>query len=230
MSQFPVKELFLGDPLYPKLLKEIPDPPLKLYYRGTLKPELFHLAFVGSRKMTEYGIRSVDKIIAGLMGGPVGIVSGLAFGIDGQAHRCALNNKLYTLAVLGSPLDSRSIYPRQHRTLAHEILQNGGAIISEYQTGCPVLPRNFSLRNRIISGMSKGTVVIEAQIKSGALITSNYALNQNRDVFAVPGSIFSDYSEGTNSLIKRGAKLVTSAADILDEFPEFSQPQLDKAE
>lgn len=230
MSQFPIKELLLGDPLYPKLLKEISDPPPRLYYRGTLRPELFHIAFVGSRKMTEYGKRSVEKIMTELKDGPFAIVSGLAFGIDSQAHSCALKNNLYTIAVLGSPIDSRYIYPRQHRTLAHHILQNGGAIISEYQTGSPVLPRNFSLRNRIISGISKGTVVIEAQIKSGALITSNYALNQNRDVFAVPGSIFSDYSEGTNSLIKRGAKLVMSAMDILNEFPEFAHLQLDKAE
>lgn len=230
MLKMPIKELTLDNPLYPSLLKEIPDPPPKLYYRGNLKQADFPIAIVGSRKMTDYGKRCVEKIVSELPKKSFCIISGLAYGVDAHAHSCALNSNIRTIAVLGSSLDDLAIYPHMHKALANAILKNGGALISEIPVGAPALPRNFSLRNRIISGLSKAVVIVEAQIKSGALITANYALNQNRDVFAVPGSIFSSYCAGTNSLIKRGAKPVLSALDILEEFPELQHLLLDKAE
>lgn len=208
---------------YPKLLKQISGPPQTLYNRGNLRNDLFPIAVVGSRKMTAYGKQAAELLISGLRGLPISIVSGMAYGIDSQAHICAIKNNLHTVAVLGSGIDDQSIYPRANRNLAKDILENGGAIISEYPPGTPALHYNFPNRNRIISGMSKAVVVIEADSKSGSLITAKLANDQGRDIFAVPGSIFSKFSSGTNNLIAQGAKTLRGAADIIDEYPALKQ-------
>jgi len=177
---------------YPALLKEIPDLPEKLYYTGASIPQNNVLiAVVGSRKYTEYGKRAAESIIAGLRGYNVSIVSGLALGIDGIAHRAALKNDIQTIAVPGSGLDLRHIYPHSHRGLAEEILKKNGALFSEYEPDAKIYPSNFPARNRIMAGMSHAVVIIEAAPKSGTLITARLAMEYNREVFAGPGSIFS---------------------------------------
>ena len=173
-------------------------------------------AVVGTRKLTSYGKEVAQNIVTGLVQSGFIIVSGLALGIDSVAHQATLDSGGKTIAVLGTPLNQ--IYPPENSKLAQSILDNDGLIISEYPSGYPGLRVNFALRDRLISGLSKGVLVIEAPEKSGALITAQCAIDQNRDVFAIPGNIFSSNSIGTNSLIKKGAKLVTSAQDILDEY------------
>lgn len=203
---------------YPKLLKEIHDPPHIMYIKGTLKLEdEFAVAIVGTRKLSTYGQQAASCLARELAQAGLTIVSGLALGIDTLAHLAALEQKTRTIAVVGSSLDRFSIFPPQNRSLAEKIAQNG-AVLSEYPLGSNALPHHFPARNRIVSGLSLGTVVVEAPQKSGALITANHALAQNREVFAVPGSIFSDNSSGPNNLIKMGAKLVNSAQDILEEL------------
>jgi DNA processing protein len=203
---------------YSVLLKEIiPAPPI-LYVRG--KKEILNsttIAVVGTRKSTSYGSAACEEICLGLVHSGISLVSGLAFGIDAVALTTAVTNGSPAIAVLASDLDNTSISPKSNYNLAQKILENG-VLISEYPLGMSVQKQNFPIRNRIISGLSLGTLVIEADTESGALITANYALEQNREVFAVPGSIFSPVSRGTNALIKKGAKLVTSAYDILDEL------------
>jgi len=225
MLDFPIKTVNLADPGYPALLRQIHDPPKTLYYRGSLPAiRLFYIAMVGSRKISGYGQQSVDYLMSGLKGLPVCIVSGLARGADAQAHQAALDCGLPTIAVLGSGLDDASIYPRCNFKLAHIILASGGLLISAYQPGTPALQWHFPARNQIISGLSKAAVIIEAAQKSGALLTASCALEQNRDVFAVPGSIFQTGSFGPNNLIKSGrAKLVSEAADIINEYPELQK-------
>lgn len=203
---------------YPKLLKEIYDPPHIMYIKGELKPEdEFAIAIVGTRKLSTYGQQVAARISRELAQAGLTIVSGLACGIDTLAHLAALEQKTRTIAIVGSSLDRYSIFPPQNRSLAEKISQNG-AVLSEYPLGSAALPHHFPARNRIISGLSLGALVIEAPAKSGAIITANHALAQNREVFAVPGSIFSDNSAGPNNLIKAGAKLVSSAQDILEEL------------
>ncbi len=175
---------------YPEILKHIHNPPENLYIRGGLQNGLLPIAIVGSRKMSTYGKQAVEFIVSGLQGFSVSIISGLAFGVDAQAHQSALQHGIHTVAVLGSGIDDQSIYPRANRGLANEILSSGGAIISEYPEGTKALDYHFPNRNRIISGISKCIIIIEADFKSGSLITAKFALEQNRDVFAVPGSIF----------------------------------------
>jgi len=208
--------LTLLDKKYPSLLKEIDDPPYILFYKGKLdvlsQPAI---AVVGTRKMTLYGKRVCEKIVSGLARNGINIVSGLALGIDAISHKTALANGGVTTAVLGTSLDF--IYPLANYQLAQKISQNG-MILSEFPLGTCGHKSNFPLRNRIISGLSLGTLVIEAADKSGALITANFALNQNREVFAVPGSIFSPQSTGCNNLIKMGAKAVSDYSEILDEL------------
>ncbi|EKE19878.1 MAG: hypothetical protein ACD_8C00093G0001 [uncultured bacterium] len=207
------------DSRYPILLREIPDHPYLIYMKGNLKClELPLVAIVGSRKLTTYGSQVARGFARDLAGNGICIVSGLAFGVDATAHRGALDAKGKTIAVLGNSLDDESIYPRTNFQLSQEILNAGGLLISEF----PVKTRpdvwTFPARNRIMAGMSQGTLVIEAALKSGSLITANLAVDYNRDVFAVPGSIFSPQSEGNHKIIKAGAKLVTSARDIIEEL------------
>lgn len=205
---------------YPLLLAQIPNPPFVLYGTGRFSTSESELPFgvVGARKPTSYGIQAAEMITEALSRAGATIVSGLALGIDAIAHRTAVEANGTTIAVLGSGLDDESLYPPSNRGLARRITESGGAVISEYPPGTPALKEHFPARNRIISGMSKGVLVVEAQEKSGALITARFALEQNRDVFAVPGSIFSLSSKGANALIQEGAKLVSCGEDILKEY------------
>jgi DNA processing protein len=201
---------------YPELLKEINHIPPILYYRGRLETlNRPAIAIVGSRRCTFYGQEVAYKLASELASAGVAIVSGMALGIDTAAHRGALECAGYTAAVLGCSLDR--CYPPGNQELMDQI-SSCGVILSEFALGTEPLPFNFPQRNRIISGLSHGTVVVEATAKSGSLITANYALEQNREVFAVPGNIGSPYSRGCHRLIKDGAKLVESAADIFDEL------------
>jgi len=212
-----LKALTIEDPAYPKLLKQIYDPPFILYYRGSLDTfDGFSLAVVGARKYSAYGQQVTEKLIRELAFNHLTITSGLAIGIDTLAHAAAIDAGGKTIAVLGSGLDQQNIYPSQNRYLADKIQAHDGLIITEYPIGTMPLRHHFPQRNRIISGLSSATLVIEAAEKSGALITAAHALEQNREVFAVPGSIYSGASEGTNRLISMGAKLVTSAKDIIE--------------
>ena len=218
-----VKVLTVFDKSYPKILKEIYDPPIVLYVKGTLSDkDALSLGVVGSRKCSQYGIKATKELVASLKDYEITIVSGLARGIDSVAHKAALENKLRTIAVLGSGLGC--IYPLENAKLANDITLSG-AVISEFPMRTKPLKHNFPRRNRIISGLSKGVVVIEAAQRSGALITVDFALEQGRDVFAMPGPVDSESSYGTNRLIKQGAKLIDSAKDIL---PELGLESIDK--
>ncbi len=207
--------LTLLDSDYPKLLKEIYAPPPLLYYLGTLDIKKdFLLAVVGTRKISGYGRAITEKITSELSFAGLTIVSGLALGVDALAHQAAVNVGGKTIGVLGSGLDL--IYPASNQRLAQKIIDKNGCLLSEFPLGTPPYKSNFPQRNRIISGLSLGVLVIEANIKSGALITARYALEQNREVFAVPGDILRCGSDGPNQLIKDGAKMVSSANDILE--------------
>ena len=205
----------LESPAYPPLLREISNPPSLLYVRGTLPARSTCLAVVGTRRNTRYGQQVTAEFSNGLARAGLCIVSGLALGIDGLAHEAALTAKGQTIAVLGSGIDDNHIYPATHRSLAKRIIAAGGAIISEYPPGFVPSRYSFPARNRIIAGLSIGTLVTEAPRKSGALITAYHALDFNREVFAVPHAITSLVGYGCNSLIARGAMLVTSPVDIL---------------
>lgn len=204
---------------YPKILKEIPDAPKQLYVRGNLpKDHSLNFAIVGTRAASEYGRTLAFKIAKELAELGFNIVSGLALGIDTEAHLGALEGKGKTTAVMGSAIDDNSIYPSENLNLVKKIISSGGAVISEYEPCTKSEIWFFPERNRIISGLSQGVLVVEAPEKSGALITARLALEQNREVFAIPGSIFSKNSFGANNLIKNGAKMVTSIDDILEEL------------
>jgi DNA processing protein len=219
LLKFEIRIARWNDGNYPPLLKEIPNPPYLLYYQGDLDAcRELPIAVVGSRKYSSYGKQVTEMIVKRLSEAGASIVSGLALGIDGLAHRAALACDGKTVAVLGSSLDEPNIYPRHHFPLAQEIIQRGGCVMSEYPIPTPAAAGTFPSRNRLIAGMSLGTLVIEAGIKSGSLITAGCALEFNREVFAVPGSILSEQSEGTNALIKQGAKLVGNVSDILEEL------------
>ena len=208
----------LADPDYPRLLCEIPDPPPYLYVSGRLGSSALKIAVVGSRNATGYGLTTTKNLCAGLASLGITIVSGMARGIDTAAHEGAMAGGGKTIAVLGSGLDR--IYPVENTKLFHRISENG-AVVSEFALSTEPEGHNFPLRNRIISGMSLGTVVVEATKKSGSLITARLAAEQNREVFAVPGSIQSFKSTGTHTLIKQGAKLVEHAQDIVEELAPF---------
>ncbi len=206
---------------FPALLKEIPqkDIPEKLYLEGELPDnDMKFLAVVGARKYTPYGKEACEKIIAGLRGYPIVIVSGLALGIDGIAHRAALDAGLRTIAVPGSGLHPQHIYPASHRQLAKQILESGGALLSEFEPKHPTYPWNFPQRNRIMAGMCHATLLIEAEKKSGTMITARLAAEYNRDVLVVPNSIFSKTSEGPHLLMRIGAAPITSSSDLLQEL------------
>ena len=208
--------LTAGDETYPEMLRHVPDAPLVMYGKGTLLPvDQNALSVVGTRKSTHYGFESAFKLAHAVAQQGVTVISGLAHGIDTAAHRGALKAGGRTIAVLGCGIDH--VYPADNKELAKAIVENG-ALISEFPVGTPPEGRNFPRRNRIISGLSLGVLVVEAPPGSGALITANIAAEQGRDVFAVPGNIFNKASQGTNKLIQEGAKLVMSAADILDEM------------
>jgi len=216
--------LTLTDPDYPNLLKEIYDPPPVLYARGEIKAgNCRAIAVVGSRQPTDYGRVVAERMAEGLAQYGVIVVSGMARGIDSIAHRACLKAGGQTIAVLGSGLDI--IYPPEHKRLYEEIAGHG-AVVSEFSFGTPPLAENFPRRNRIISGMSAGVLVVEATLRSGSLITARLALDQGREVFAVPGNVLSPKSAGTNNLIKQGAKPVDRVEEILEEIiPQMKEVQ-----
>jgi len=218
-----------GGEKYPSLLGEIENAPLVLYALGTLEPLNFpRIAIIGSRCPTLYGLQVAQSIASDLGERGVCIVSGLARGIDGAAHRGCLQGHGSTLAVLGCGIDR--VYPPEHQQLKKQILVSG-TILSEFPPGVAPSPQNFPIRNRIISGLSFGSLVVEANEKSGSLITARLALEQNREVFAVPGNITSPASCGPNFLIKQGAKLVQSWKDVVEEMPvSFRNEILEKEE
>lgn len=209
------------DSTYPSLLRETPDSPSTLYTRGTFNWEKTSpmIAIVGSRKHSSYGTQVAEQLAADLTRAGLVVVSGMAFGIDSIAHLGAIEASGETIAVLGSGIDDAMISPVSHFQLAKRIMTQG-SLVSEYPPGTAASQGSFPMRDRIIAGLCLGTIVIEAPEKSGSLITAQCALEYNREVFAVPGSIFSPYSIGTNSLIKKGAKIVTGVQDILEELRE----------
>lgn len=202
---------------FPSLLKEIPWPPLGIYIKGELpKNNEIKIAVVGTRKATSVGREIAENFSQELATNGVVIVSGLAMGIDSASHLGALKSKGKTIAVLGNEIGS--FYPRQNQKLAKRILENNGCIISEYPLGCPTYRANFLARNRIISGLSKAVVIIEAPFESGALNTARYAIEQNREVLVAPGPLNNKNYEGSLKLIREGARLITSAKDILEDL------------
>ncbi len=211
-----IKWVFLGDPHYPRLLSELQDAPVLLFYRGQFQVQHHRaVAIVGTRYPTAYGLRQADRLARQLVEAGYTIVSGLARGIDGAAHRAALAAGGNTIAVLGGGL--LELYPAEHRMLADQIAAHG-VLLSELPPDHPPRSGNFPQRNRIISGLSLGVVVIEAGIHSGALITAHHAADQGREVFAVPGSVENPTARGCHQLIREGAKLVESVHDILEEL------------
>jgi DNA processing protein len=217
--------LVRGTTGYPHLLEEIYDAPLVLYTRGLLEqPDAPRIAVVGSRRPTVYGLQAAHDIAQDLGSRGICIVSGLARGIDAAAHRGCMKGGGNTIAVLGCGIDVD--YPPEHRQLKEQILHSG-LVISEYPPATQPVPHNFPVRNRIISGLSLGVVVVEASEKSGSLITARLAMEQNREVFAIPGNITSRASYGPNFLIKQGAKLVQSYKDVIDEMPGTFQDKIE---
>lgn len=211
----------LYSPTYPSLLKCIYDPPSVIYVKGCLDPVVKTVAVVGSRRATQYGLDTSERLSFGLAGYGITVSSGMARGIDTYAHKGAIKAGGKTIAVLGCGLDRA--YPPENKRLMQQICENG-AVISEFLPGTPPLAYNFPARNRLISGISLGVVIVEASEKSGSLITTDYALEQGRDVFSVPGNIDSINSIGTNRLIRDGAKIVTCLSDILDELGINNDP------
>ena len=227
------KIITIQDESYPANLKAIYDPPQLLYVKSDLLPaDSLALSIVGTRSATDYGRAVAEQIGSQLAARGVTVISGMAYGIDTAAHTGALNGGGRTIAVMGNGLDV--VYPARNLRLLEKIVDSGAAI-SEFPMGMKPLRNNFPRRNRVLSGMSLGTLVVEAPKRSGALITAGYALNQGREVFAVPGRIDSEASGGTHDLIKQGAKLVESVEDILEELPEhalepFTKEDVDIAE
>lgn len=225
-----IKILTFRDAAFPKLLLEISKYPPILYYKGIMQEnEELCVAVVGTRMITNYGRTVAPYLIEPLIQTGVTVVSGLAYGVDSQMQQLAIKNGRRTIAVLGGGLDAKSFYPKQHVLLAQQILETGGALLSEYPIGTPPLKHHFVARNRIISGLSVATVIIECNLKSGSLITAKYALEQNRTVYAVPGPIYAEQSKGPNNLIKMGAKLITQANDILEDLNLANLPEQQEA-
>lgn len=225
LQKLRVRVMTWQDPAYPPLLREIPDAPPVLYAYGKLtEADRFALAVVGTRNSSTYGQQVTERMVTELAKGQVTIVSGMALGIDTIAHTAALDAGGRTIAVVASGLDI--VYPPTNRALAHRIVESGqGAILSEYPLGVRPDGGNFPARNRIISGLSMGVLVVEAPPRSGALITVEHALRQGREVFAVPGSILSSRSAGTNKLIQEGARPVMEVKDIIESLNLFMIPQ-----
>ncbi len=218
LEKIGVKVLPITSKEYPQLLKEIYDAPPVLLVRGEFPhpADDFAVAVVGSRVLTSYGKQATNEIARGLAQAGISIISGLALGADATAHQAAIDCGGRTVAVLGNGIDA--IYPPRNRKLAEDILKKGGAIISEYPIGTEPAAYNFPQRNRIIAGLAKGVVVSEGKKKSGSLITASLALECNREVFAIPGSIFSDNSAGPNRLIQQGARPIISSDDVLESL------------
>ncbi|MCR4323032.1 MAG: DNA-processing protein DprA [Candidatus Azambacteria bacterium] len=225
-----IKEIAITSAEYPEGLRHIHAPPEMLYIRGELLPEDVNaVAIVGSRKCTHYGKQVAYDLANALARRGITVVSGMALGIDAEAHKGALAGGGRTIAVLGTGVDDASIYPHTHKPLAEQIMQ-AGAVLSEFEPGTPAYPSNFPQRNRIIAGLSYGTVIVEADERSGSLITARFALEQGREVFAVPGQIYSRTTRGVHRLIQEGAKLITSVEDIIEELPQLTLtavPQID---
>jgi len=223
-----IKTISIKDKNYPKLLKEIRQAPKVLYYKGKIKSDENCFAVVGTRMCSAYGKQVALEIAGDLADAGLTIVSGLAPGIDTFSHQAVVERKKRTIAVLGTGLDEKSIYPQSNIKLAKKIIETGGALISEYPPGTRGTNFTFPQRNRIISGLSLGVLVIEAKQKSGALITADWAKIQKRKIFAIPGPIHSLNSKGCHYLIKRGARLVENANDILRELnlPFATRPVL----
>ncbi|HUT85302.1 MAG TPA: DNA-processing protein DprA [Elusimicrobiales bacterium] len=216
------------DENYPESLKDIPHPPIILYVKGTLKPERVRVAMVGTRRPSRYGIKTATLLSRDLALCKITVVSGMARGIDSVAHKAVIDLKEITWAVLGTGLGK--CYPAENKKLASEIIDNGGALITEIPFERGPMAFHFPRRNRIIAGLSYLTVVVEGPIKSGALITAKQALEQGKEVLAVPGPIDSPTSEGPNSLIRDGAGIVTSALDIVYHIPLQYKPQVSTQE
>jgi DNA processing protein len=213
-TKFPIRQLRSAD--FPELLRETPHAPKSLYIRGELPaPRYIYLCVVGSRASTLYGRRTTQKIIASLARYPVAIISGMALGIDSEAHKAALDVGLPTVAVLPSSCDDESLYPTSNVALARRILECGGALVSENKAPWKAHPHDFTARNRIMAGMSLATLVIEAGVESGTLVTAKLALDYNREVLAIPHELGRDSGEGANRLIREGATLVRSGEDVL---------------
>lgn len=215
-----VTTITLQDEAYPALLKEIHEPPPRLFVRGNVAVlQQRGIAIVGTRRCSSYG-RTLSRSFARELGeaGAI-IISGLALGVDAAAHEGALEAKAPTVAVLGSGVGNSSIYPQRNVSLARRIIDAGGAVLSEYEDETPTYPSNFLQRNRIIAGLARVVVVTEAPARSGALSTARHAMEEGRDVYAIPGPITSRLSEGTNGLLKQGASPATGTADILDAVP-----------
>jgi len=210
-----IQKITIKNKNYPELLKKIYDPPQELYISGELKrEEEYPIAIVGTRKISNYGLEITRLFAEALAEAGITIISGLALGVDGLAHQIALEKKARTIAVLGSGLNI--IYPPAHQKLAQEIIKSCGAVISEYSPNTSPTKKTFPARNRIVSGLSLGVLVIEAPLRSGALITARTAIEQGREVFVVPGRINDFNSEGCNYLIKMGAHLVTDPQEIIE--------------
>lgn len=223
VNNFNVKIITLADASYPELLRNINKPPLGLYILGSeLDLGNLPLAIVGTRRAGSYGLKTAQQFASTLAKLGITIVSGLALGIDQAAHHGAVEIKGKTIAVIGSGIDL-ALNSANHN-LIEKILENGGAIVSEFALGTPAMPYHFPLRNRIIAGLTYGTIVIEAPIDSGALITARLALENNREVFVVPGEITNRNFQGSHQLLRQGAKLVTTAEEVLQEFG-FTVPQ-----
>ena len=218
-----IRFLVASDQAFPLLLKEIPDPPIGLFVRGDLGKEALTIAVVGTRAATGYGRQVTRELVGALARAGVVVVSGLALGIDGVAHEAAIAAGGKTIAVLPCGLDR--VYPASHDGLAQRIVENGGALVSEFGLGTLPLKYHFPIRNRIIAGMASGTLVTEAPERSGALLTAFLALEYNRDVFAVPGPITAPSSCGTHRLLRSGAQLVERAEDILSAYHMASETQ-----
>ena len=217
LEKMDIKFTTIFDKNYPKLLREIFSPPALLYYKGNIDIlSKSTLSVVGSRKFTTYGKNATEKIVSCLAEAGYTIVSGMALGIDTFAHKAALCSGGKTAAILGCGLDKP--YPATNTNLFKKIVDSGGVVVSEYMPGMPPLRQHFPARNRIVSGDSTGILVVEAGIKSGALITARDGLEQNKDIFSVPGPIFGESSSGTNQLIKMGACVVTEGKDILEYY------------
>ncbi|MEI7512366.1 MAG: DNA-processing protein DprA [Candidatus Uhrbacteria bacterium] len=223
-KQHPIEYIEASDPRFPPLLKHLSDPPKGLFVRGNLKDQPA-ISMVGTRRCSSYGRRATVEIVSGIVANGLGVISGLALGIDGEAHKAALDSGGYTIAVLATGIDDDTIYPREHLRLAHRILENGGALVSEYPPMSPSFKYAFPKRNRIIAGFTPATIVVEATPDSGSLITARLALEENREVLAVPGPIFSETSIGCHELIKLGAKPCTSAEDIMSVL-KLDRPEL----
>lgn len=215
MDSFPIQEIPAN--LFPTFLREINDPPEKLYIRGSLPAEDKYkfLCVVGSRKYSSYGKEVCEQLISGLSGYPIVIVSGLALGMDAIAHKAALENNLLTIAFPGSGLDKDKIYPRTNLRLASHILHEDGALVSEFEPEFKATSWAFPKRNRLMAGISSATLVVEATKKSGTLITARLAMEYNRDVLTVPGSIFSRNTAGPHSLIRDGATPICNSSNLL---------------